>query len=352
MRKLLLVLSLATLLFACNEQLDPSPDVNPEQILSTTDGAVADLIAVSGERIIPVEGIRAMASGPAAMPRGAEQSLVSQSAVSSIAFEPNAGVIWRNSNTGETHLLALQLPGTPGRPVKWESLGTAWEGSEFMTMDNHNFYVVWGNAVYKAPKRTPNSWSLLIPNNGEDIKGIVGDDSGAHLARGNRLYSFSEEGGIISYVSNASVIANTRLMTGHLKSNLSFVNYFLTTNHELWVCHNPTGLIEWYKPYWHSPFEYVYSMVSNPMTNLLYERTYATGSRINTIDQSGNRGWLSNHNFNWWGQLVVNNGYVWVMDDTLSQLMTSGSQKGKSAYNESGWGGIQLACAHPTLVIN
>jgi hypothetical protein len=347
-RKILLILPLATLLFACDQQLDPSPKANPEQILSATDGTVEDLVI--GHRVIPTKGIRAMASGPGAMPPGTKHSINSENAISSIGFEPNAGVIWFDGMN--THLLALQLPGTLGSPVKWESLGTGWGGSEFMTMDNNNFYVVWGDAVYKAPKRTPNSWSLLIPNNGEDIKGIVGNESGAVLARGNRLYSFSSTGSIISYISNASVITSTRLMTGHVKSNETFAYYFLTTNHELWVCHNPQGLIEWYKPYWHSPFEYVYSMVSNPMNNLLYEGTYGTGSRINTIDQSGIRLWFSNHNFNWWGKLVVNNGYVWVMNNTLSQLMTFGPKKGKSAYTESGWGGIQLACADPTLVIN
>jgi hypothetical protein len=50
--------------------------------------------------------------------------------------------------------------------------------------------------------------------------------------------------------------------------------------------------------------------------------------------------------------LVVNNGYVWIMSNTLHQVMTLGSQKGKSAYSEFGWNGIQMACADPTLVIN
>jgi hypothetical protein len=340
---------------ACEQQnqLDPQPVVDstikPEVISTTETGDT--VVTKSMERFFPAEGIRANASGSASLPEGTQESIQDASAVNNIGFEPNAGVII--TENGSTHLMALQLPAVPGsRQVKWKSLGTGWQNSEFMTMDKDNFYVVWNNAVYKNPKTSPNNWSLIIPNNGEDVKGLVGSKSGGYMARGNYLYSFNSTGSVFAIFTQSGVIANTRLMAGYRKSNGSFMLYFLTHDHQLWVCHNPTGAIDWYKPNWYAPYEYVHDMVGNPMTNLLCERTAATGSRINTIDASGIRFWFSNLQFSWWGRLAVNNGYVWLMDNTLSQVMTLGQHAGQSAYSEYGWGGIQKACADPTLVIN
>jgi hypothetical protein len=365
MKKTLIILFLMAGLVACEQQFDPAPDSNPQQVLSATDDVAGELVTKTADRIFPAEGIRAIASGPAAMQQGVERLSEQKVDASSLWFEPNAGAIWKEPTTGLTHLLALQLPAVPGsRPVEWASLGTGWQNSESIAMDRENFYVVWNDGVYKISKKVPNNWSLIIPGNGENIMGlmnysaIIPNNRGAYMTRGGKLYAFTDSG-LTSEVfpRNEEVIGNSFWMTSLKHPDGSLSLYF-----------RPSGGVSSGKMVrsniftsWTALGNYNFaggilplSVTGNPMTNLLYEARTGSLSKIVSINPyTGNVNSFSSMEFSpSWSSLVVNNGYVWIMSNTLHQVMTLGSQKGKSAYSEFGWNGIQMACADPTLVIN
>jgi hypothetical protein len=318
-------------------------------------------------RSIPQDDLPAVPNGPNSVSRGTTHSQ-SQEAGNAralqLAFIPNAGAIWTDPSTGKTHLLAMQLPGIPGsRQVAWQSLGTGWEGSEFMTMDRENFYVVWGEEVYRVPKSTPDTWTLIIPNNGEDIKGIVGHQTnstiaiGGHLARGGNLYTFNAAGVLTLQLQNPGVVSNTTHMAGYrYTSNGAKAMFFkMNTSGALWnFTNHPEGIVHWDKLS-SAPQTTLINMVGNPMTELVYKSKKLGGSRIDTINPAndGAEGNFSILSFTpVTAPLVVNNGYLWIMGNQLHQLMTLGSQKGKPAYSEGGWNGVLLGCADATLVFN
>jgi prepilin-type processing-associated H-X9-DG protein len=369
MRKLLLVLSLATLLFACEQQLDPAPNANPEQILSTTDGAVADLVI--GERVIPTKGISAIASGPEAVPAGTKQSINSENAISSIGFEPNAGVIWFDGKN--THLMALQLPGGGESAVKRASLGTGWGGATHLAMDRYNFYVVWMNEIYKVPKSLPNTWTVVVPNNGKTITGIVG------FADGHVGFNFSRtDGSQISYYQNYDLgairyfdyficagcvkvesnvwgLAQYKDNTGRYRlmgMNPNNFSYYLYAHGDV-NQYNNINCDQYWAP---SDGNRPTSGAGNPMTeSFFYSKPSVLLGSPQIFEFKFSLGPVTTP-FSYirytpaTAPLVVNNGYVWIMGDVLQRLVTFGPNRGKSAYNEYGWGGIKLACADPTLV--
>jgi hypothetical protein len=376
MRKLLLVLSLTTLLFACNQQLDPSPDVNPEQILSTTDGAVADLIAVSGERIIPVEGIRAMASGPAAMPENSERSANSENVVQPISFEPNAGAIWFDGVN--THLMALQLPGGGESAVKYASLGTGWQGATHIAMDRGYFYVVWKNAIYRSNKRLPDVWAKVVPSNGNAITGLVGlpdGELGFNFSRisygitsGFYHYSFGSYIALGYYSSECFPSSECLRRENDVKGLALFkspqaTHYLMNANPANisfypYAPHFPVGntmMNSGYVSVQNSISSRPTSVAGNPMSQSFF---YSLPSVLLGSPQVFELK-LSNTTvvpFSYikyspsTAPLIVNNGYVWIMGNALQRVVTFGSNRGKAAYIEYGWEGIRLACADATLV--
>jgi hypothetical protein len=361
MKKILIALFLMTGLIACEQQLDPAPNSNPEQALPATDNIAGNLVTKTAPGIFPAEGIRANASGPAAMGKNISQSLPGPNAVAAITFIPNAGAIWRDPATGLTHLYALQLPGIPGsRIVKKASLGTGWEGSEFMTMDRENFYVVWGDAVYKAPKSAPDSWSLIVPNNGEDLKGIVGFQSnstpsiGFYLIRGNCMTAVNASGNFTTFFGCNEAFAGNKRMAYFKSTSNGGANFlFRQFSDKTWYLSNPEGVITWNNLSNLSPTG-MFEMVGNPVTNRFYKSKEIGNMRIDEINPGGEGSEPHFCGIDYapsTSSLVVNNGYLWIMSNTLHQVMTLGSQKGKSAYSEPGMNGIQMACADPTLVI-
>jgi hypothetical protein len=319
------------------------------------------------QRSIPQHDLPSVPSGPNSIPRGTSRSGLHEAGNTKalqLAFIPNAGAIWTDPSTGQTHLLAMQLPGIPGsRPVAWQSLGTGWEGSEFMTMDRENFYVVWGEEVYRVPKSTPDTWTLIIPNNGEDIKGIVGHQTnstvalGGHLARGSNLYTFNAAGGLTPQLPNTGVVSNTTHMAGYRYTSTGAIAMFfkMNTSGALWnFTNHPDGIVHWDKLS-SAPQTTLINIVGNPMTELVYKSIKLGGSRIETINPANDG---AEEHFSLLpftpvtAPLAVNNGYLWVMGDQLHQVMTLGQQKGKSAYSEGGWNGVLLGCADATLVFN
>lgn len=343
--------TLIVLVVACSkDQVHLPANVQATQEVATTNTNDA----LSTQRISPAGKLKANASGPAAV-RGAGKNTSATSVSSAsafISFTPNAGTIWRDPVTGETHLLALQLPGTPGRHVKWQSLGTGWEGSELMAMDQNNFYIVWQESVFRVPKYQPDVWYLLIPSNGDDIKGIWGYKNGGFMIRGQKLYAFSETGTVASLFTPFDYPGTTRLMAGFRQPNGNVSLFFITGADKLWYYSSDLVIPQWNNPYYYQPGKFFRNMVGNPMTQLVYQSYEVNGRAIHQLDVFGQQQVFSYQNFTAGAPLVVNNGYVWIMGDTLHQLMTLGSQKGKSAYSEAGWGGILLACADPELVLN
>jgi hypothetical protein len=368
MKKTLSILILATLFFACEEQLDPVSNANTEQILPITDGTMEDFMPVSGERIIPLEGISAMASGPEAVPAGTKQSINSENAISSIGFEPNAGVIWFDGLN--THLMALQLPGGGSSSVQYASLGTGWGGATHLAMDRYNFYVVWMNEIYKVPKSSPNTWTVVVPNNGKTITGIVGFVDGhvgfnfsringnqysdyQNYTAGNVLYfDFPACAGCVRSEPNVWGLAHYKDNNGRYRlmglnpHNIAYYRYYhgdvnqYGNINNLYTGANNDGI---------GPT----SGVGNPMTaSFFYSKPSALlGSpQIFEFKSTPNAPFSYIKYYPATAPLVVNNGYVWIMGNTLQRVVTFGPDRGKSAYNEYGWGGIKLACADPTLV--
>lgn len=333
------------LAIACKKEQDSVSSNQPanEETTATT------IQAKSMQRLVPNEAMEASATGPAASSEGVKTNQLA-AAAAQINFEPNAGAIWRDPSTGKTHLLALQLPGTPGKQVKWQSMGTGWEGTTALTMDKLHFYAVWKNEVYRVPKKTPNVWSKIIPNNGEYITGIEGGYYGMTFIRGNKLYDFNQNWGVSYIPTHPDALPGATLMTGYTgKYQLHFKN----SKREIWAFSNWEGNdFTWKKLHTYTPDKFFQSMAANPMTKMLYLSDGISLREIHQINESGVRSVFSYHPFSWEAKLVVNNGYVWIMGESLHQLMTLGSQKGKSAYNESGWKGLTKVCADPDLVLN
>lgn len=303
------------------------------------------------QRSIPSGELTAKASGPAAISkdgRSVEDNSQLAAAPSLIDIDPNAGTIWRDPQTGATHLLALRLPNSGGQVV-WRSLGTGWEGSEFITMDKDNYYIVWGNAVYRVPKRATNTWSLIIPNNGEDITGILANNYGGFLARGNQFYFFTQTGMLNVKSSPPGVIANTRHMAGFTKPDGTSTVFVSTFNRELWIFSN-AGSFHWVKALQVNTNLFINNMAGNPMDYNLYQNTSSAGPKMYQVDAAGNQQFFSSQMASGSAPLVVNNGNVWVMGSTLQMMSVLGFSKGKVTYNEYGWTGISLACADPKLV--
>lgn len=105
---------------------------------------------------MPEGGLDTPANGSAVSSEGTKTNQLAATAAYGY-FQPNVGAICRDPNSGKTHLLAIQLRGTSGSQVKWQSLGTGWEGSTAIAMDRDYFFIVWKNAVYKVPQRTPDA---------------------------------------------------------------------------------------------------------------------------------------------------------------------------------------------------
>lgn len=340
---------LGVLLFfaiACKkEQADVPNNLTDGEDITTTNTNVRSL-----QRLESKAALDAAASGPAAAAAGAKTGQVNALAAQ-VPFQPNAGAIWRDPISGKTHLLALQLPGTPGRQVKWASLGTGWEGSTSMAMDRDYFYVAWDHkAVYRIPHRTPNAWTLFIPDNGKYINGIQQATFGIYMVRGNVLYNVNQSGQAFTLPAFPSAISGANiLMTGSTGKNvLHFKNY----NDDIWAYANYQGTTVWKVLLPFDQEKFFQSMAANPMSKMLYMTEAYSRKEIHQVTESGFRSLFSTQPFNFDAKLVVNNGYVWIMGNTLHQLMTFGAQKGKSAYNELGWEGLLQACADPELVIN
>lgn len=345
MLRKLFISSLLMVVVACNKDQDSMP-VQGE--IETT----ANIKAVKqSQRIFPPGELTAKASGPAALSEGAKaRGVTSQvpAAASLIDINPNAGTIWRDPQTGATHLLALRLPNSGGQVV-WRSLGTGWEGSEFMTMDTDYYYIVWANSVYRVPKRATNTWTLLIPYNGEDITGILRNNFGGFLARGNKFYFFSQTGDLNEKSSPPGLIANTRLMAGFTKPNGTSSVFLSTYNGELWQFSN-AGSFHWKKALKVNTSLFINNMVGNPMDYILYQNTDNAGPKMYQVDEAGSQKFFSSQMASGSAPLVVNNGNVWVMGSTLQMMSVLGFSKGKVIYNEYGWTGVLLACADPKLI--
>lgn len=340
MTRQLILVSLLFLAIACKKEQDTTARNVPVQ-----EGTTA-FEAKTLQRLIPKEALEVSASGPAALREGAKTSQ-SAAITAQVPFEPNAGATWRDPNTGKTHLLALQLPGTPGRRVQWQSLGTGWEGTTALAMDRDYFYAVWKNAVYRIPKRTPNAWSLFLQNNGEYITGIQNSAFGIYAISGNKLFYFNQYGSPAPISAPPDALPGTSLMAGYTGKN---VLHFKNNKREIWAYSNYLGGNSWKKLHTYTPDKFFQSMTANPSTKMLYLTDAVSLHEIHQINESGVRSVFSYHPYGWEDKLVVNYGYVWIMGKTLHQLNTMGSQKGQSAYNESGWEGLQKVCAAPELV--
>jgi hypothetical protein len=376
MRKTLLILSLATLLLACDQQLDPSPEPNPEQILSATDDVADALVTVRGERIVLSEGIRAIGSGPAAMPEDAERSANSENVIQPISFEPNAGVIWFDGVN--THLMALQLPGSGSSAVKYASLGTGWQGATHIAMDRGYFYVVWKNAIYRSNKKLPGVWAKVVPSNGNAITGLVGlpdGELGFNFSRisygitsGFYHYSFGSYIALGYYSSECFPSSECLRRENDVKGLALFkspqgTHYLMNANPTNisfypYAPHFPVGntmMNSGYVSVQNSSSGRPTSVVGNPMSQSFFyslpsvllgsPQVFELKLSNTTVSSFSYIRYTPNS-----APLVVNNGYVWIMGDVLQRLVTFGPNRGKSAYNEHGWGGIRLACADPTLV--
>jgi hypothetical protein len=368
---------------ACEQQnqLDPQPVVDPTikpDVISTTETGDT-VVTKSMERFFPTEGIRAMASGPETMVESAERSATTENAASSLWFEPNAGAIWYESSTGKTHLLALQLPGGEPTQVKFASLGTGWGGATHMTMDRYNFYIVWKNSIYKVPKGSPNTWTKIVSNNGKSITGIAGFAS-KYNPQGfdfSRIYE-GQKSAFYHYAYGTYsplVDSNQNIITQSDVSGLALIRvvfYVGESSQDFYHSLMPMSPYDfsyyrYFKPQnSYSPiyanYNFLYSngyspasITGNPLTDTFFysKPSILLGSpQIYELDGL----YYSNEPFSYikyspsTAPLVVNNGYVWIMGNTLQRLMTLGSQRGKSNYNEYGWGGITLACADPHLV--
>jgi hypothetical protein len=233
-------------------------------------------------------------------------------------------------------------------------------------MDRENFYVAWGDAIYKNPKRMPGAWTLIVPYNGEDIKGIAAIESnnssgaGFYLVRGNCLASVDKFGNFLSSYGCNNAINSTKRMTYFRSTTLpapigGFNFLFREFSDKTWYFSNPEGASTW-QHLFDLPNKSMREMVGNPMSNKFYMSYVFFGSmRIDEIDPRG-FGFSSVFNsFNYapsTASLVVNNGYVWIMGNTLSRVVTFGEFKGKLSIDFIGWNGIQMACADPTLVFN
>lgn len=344
MLKKLLIIVLIMLAVACKKEQSSIPVSEEMETIASNNARERS------QRLIPEGELAAKASGPAAFSKSA-RSMEGNSqlaAASLIDINPNAGTIWRDPQTGATHLLALRLPNSGGQVV-WRSLGTGWEGSEFMTMDKDNYYIVWGNAVYAVPKRATNTWHLIIPNNGEDITGILGNNYGGFLARGNQFYFFSQTGALNAKSSPPGIIANTRHMAGFTKPDGTSTVYLSTYNRELWLFSN-AGTFQWKKALQVNTNLFINNMAGNPMDYNLYQNTSSAGPKMYQVDAAGNQHFFSSQMASGSAPLVVNNGNVWVMGATLQMMSVLGFSKGQVIYNEYGWAGILLACADPKLV--
>ncbi len=354
---------------ACEQQsqLDPQPTTIAEQAPVTTGDAKNEIVTKIARHDFSVTDPNALASGPAAMPAGAKESSQSKAAVEPIGFTPNAGVIQKDPISKETHLMALQLPGEefPTRVLK-ASLGIGWEGSEFITMDRENFYVVWGEAVYKIPKREPGAWKLIVPNNGEDIKGInaiqSNNSSGAgfYLVRGNCMASVDKFGNFMLWYGCNNAFGSTKRVAYFRSTTFpapsgGFNFLFREFSDKTWYFSSPEGVSTW-QHLFALPNKAMREMVGNPMSNRFYMSYEFFGTmRIDEIDPRVH-GFSSVFNsFNYTpstAPLVVNNGYVWIMGNTLMRVVTFGQFKGTLSIDFTGWNGIQIACADPTLVFN
>jgi hypothetical protein len=372
MKKILIAISLLVGFAACEHQsqLDPQPTTIAEQEPVATDDATGKLITKTVQRDFPVRSTSTIAGGPAHLSEGTERSSANVNATPPIWFEPNAGAIWKDPATGLTHLMALQLPGRK-EPTEEEllkaSLGTGWEGSEFITMDRENFYVVWGDAVYKNPKRTPGEWTLIVPYNGEDIKGIAAIQSnnssgaGFYLVRGNCMTTVNKFGNFSSLVMGCSNAINSTKRMAYFRSTTlpdpigGFNFLFREFSDKTWYFSNPDGFFQWTHLF-ELPKNAMREMVGNPMSNKFYMSYESFGvMRIDEIDPRGNGFPSLFGGFNYspsTASLVVNNGYVWIMGNTLRRVVTFGEFKGTLSIDFGGWNGIQIACADPTLVFN
>jgi hypothetical protein len=371
MKKILIIVFLLAGFVACEHQnqFDPQPTTAPKQATEVTDDVIGEIITKAAQRDLPIVGIKANASGPASMPTGttSNESVVPTNAID---FQPNAGVIWKDLATGNTHLLALQLPGIPGsRQVKWASLGTGWGGATHMIINPNGFYVVWNNAIYKASKTKPDSWSLALPNNGEPIRAIESDPASGgngYLVRGNSFYryktSFDNTFNLVAITPSPSIssIPYTQEMayvsTGDFDWDLLIKTSLPSPNRLIKYFYNVNNnVLGWKKLLsYQVPGLSAGRMVGNQVTKLVYETRPNDPSRVFTINPiDGSSSLFSTEYFTpQSAPLVVNNGYIWIMGDTLQQLMTLGSAKGQAAYRESGWYGIQVACAAPFAVFN
>jgi hypothetical protein len=354
MKKILLIASLAVSFMACEQD---------EKIVATQQPESGVLKRSSSRNELPLNAV-----GPAAHPAGTVSFEPPANArVADISFIPNAGVI-KTEADGQTHLEVLQLPGIPGsRQVKWQSLSTGWEGSTDMILNPNGFYVVWNNSVYKVPKTKLNSWSLVLPNNGETIRAIESDPASGgngYLVRGNTFYrfktSFDNSFKLTAIASDFPNISSTEEMAYASTGDFDWDLLIKTGSH------NPHRMIRYF--FRQHPLNLAWStldfyqvpvfvsgrMVGNSASRLVYETRSSHPSRVFTINpHDGGTALFSTAPFApQSAPLVVNNGYVWIMGNTLSQLMTFGSQKGNSAYNEWGWDGITVACAAPFEVFN
>jgi hypothetical protein len=314
------------------------------------------------QRSTPIDDTNEKATGPAAHPPSTVSFEPAPSArVADISFIPNAGVIKVEAD-GQTHLEALQLPGVPGsRQVIWQSLGTGWQGSQYITMDALNFYVVWGNGVYKIPKTKPNSWSLIVPNNGEDIKGIEGfqtngtASTGFYLVRGNCMNAVDASGNFLVFYGCNEAFASNKCMAYFKNTNNGGFNFlFREFSNKTWHFTNPQGVSTWNNL---SNIQQtgMIDMVGNPTNNRFYKSKKIGSMRIDEINPAGEGSEIHFCGIDYapsTSSLVVNNGYLWIMSNTLHQVMIFGSLKGQAEYSETGWDGILLACAVPDLVIN
>jgi hypothetical protein len=345
MLRKLLIGALLIVAMACNKDQNSTPVQGKTETTADSTG-VKEL-----QRLLSGDELTAKASGPAAFSSGARATAGNsqlQAAASLIDITPNAGTIWQDPQTGATHLLALRLPNSAGQVV-WRSLGTGWEGSEFMIMDKEYYYVVWANAVYRVPKRATNTWALIIPSNGEDITGIAANNFGGFLARGNKFYFFSQTGSLSERSSPQGVIANTRLMAAFTKPNGVSSVFLSTKNGELWQFSN-AGSFHWTKALQVNTSLFINNMVGNPMDFILYQNTHNAGPKMYQVDEAGSQKFFSGQMASGYAPLVVNNGHVWVMGSTLQMMSVLGFSKGQVIYNEYGWTGILLACADPKLI--
>jgi hypothetical protein len=268
--------------------------------------------------------------------------------------------------------MALQLPGAGSSLVRYASLGTGWGGATHLAMDRYNFYVVWMNEIYKVPKSSPNAWTVVVPNNGRTITGIAGfmdGHAGFNFSRtdgsqtsyyenydiGQILYFNDPQcAGCVRFESNVWGLAHYKDNSGRYRlmglnpNNISYyhydhrdVNQYDNINN-VWFLGSNDG---------NRPT----SGAGNPMTaSFFYSKPSALLGSPQIFEFKNLDNVATPFSYIKYSPatapLVVNNGYVWIMGNTLQRVVTLGPNRGKAAYIEFGWGGIKLACADPTLV--